>query len=89
MCVRSGAPPACDVSRGPETRWRLEYDVYSYFLPENDLSEQSLFASIQAVADTQGLTQNAKLVCGGVNLRQQESCEHIGDGENPVFPRRC
>ncbi|XP_076007111.1 transmembrane 7 superfamily member 3 [Genypterus blacodes] len=59
---RSGAPPPCDISRGPETRWRLVYDVYSYFLPENDLSEPSLFAGIQAVADTQGLIQNAKLV---------------------------
>ncbi|XP_070710277.1 transmembrane 7 superfamily member 3 [Pempheris klunzingeri] len=59
---RGGAPPACDQSTGTGTRWRLQYDVYQYFLPENDLSERSLFSGIQAVADVQGVMQNAKRV---------------------------
>lgn len=59
---RGGAPPPCDTSQGPETRWRLVYDIYQYFLLENDLSEQSLFTGIQAVADIQGMTQNGKQV---------------------------
>nr|XP_040029605.1 transmembrane 7 superfamily member 3 [Gasterosteus aculeatus aculeatus] len=59
---RGGTPPACDTSTEPDTRWRLRYDVYQYFLPENDLSESSLFAAIQAVADVQGAMKNGKRV---------------------------
>uniref|UniRef100_A0A668AF23 Transmembrane 7 superfamily member 3 n=1 Tax=Myripristis murdjan TaxID=586833 RepID=A0A668AF23_9TELE len=60
--ARGATPPACDVSTGGDTRWRLRYDVYQSFLPENDLSERSLFSSIQAVADVRGVAKNAKLV---------------------------
>ncbi|KAM3859242.1 transmembrane 7 superfamily member 3 [Diretmus argenteus] len=60
--ARGATPPACDVSTGSNTRWRLQYDVYQYFLPENDLSEHSLFSSIQNMADVQGVTQAGKLV---------------------------
>ncbi|XP_071403432.1 transmembrane 7 superfamily member 3 [Centroberyx affinis] len=59
---RGATPPACDVSTGSDTRWRLQYDVYQYFLPENDLSEQSLFSAVETVADLQGITENARLV---------------------------
>lgn len=55
-------PPACDESTASDTRWRLQYDVYQYFLPENDLSQRSLFSAIQAVADVRGLTQNGRRV---------------------------
>lgn len=64
---RRGIPPACDESTSPSTRWRLQYDVYEYFLPENDLSERSLFRGIQAVADVQGMIMNGKRV-GTKNL---------------------
>ncbi|XP_069556254.1 transmembrane 7 superfamily member 3 isoform X2 [Brachyistius frenatus] len=59
---RGGSPPACDQSTGTNTRWRLQYDVYQYFLPENDLSERSLFSGVRAVADTRGTTENGRLV---------------------------
>ncbi|XP_030575705.1 transmembrane 7 superfamily member 3 [Archocentrus centrarchus] len=59
---RGGVPPACDQSTGTETRWRLQYDVYQYFLPENDLSERSLFSGFQAVADEQGVMGNGRRV---------------------------
>ncbi|KAM6896084.1 transmembrane 7 superfamily member 3 [Lycodopsis pacificus] len=59
---RGETPPACDQSTETNTRWRLQYDVYQYFLPENDLSERSLFGGIQAVADIQGMTKNGKRV---------------------------
>lgn len=59
---RDGAPPACDQSTGTDTRWRLQYDIYQYFLPENDLSERSLFTGFQAVADKQGMMENGKRV---------------------------
>uniref|UniRef100_A0A3Q3W9D0 TM7S3/TM198-like domain-containing protein n=1 Tax=Mola mola TaxID=94237 RepID=A0A3Q3W9D0_MOLML len=57
-----GSPPACDESKSANTRWRLQYDIYEYFLPENDLSERSLFRGIQAVADVQGMIKNGKRV---------------------------
>ncbi|XP_029317892.1 transmembrane 7 superfamily member 3 isoform X2 [Cottoperca gobio] len=59
---RGAAPPACDESSEVNTRWRLQYDVYQYFLPENDLSERSLFSGVQAVADIQGLRENGRRV---------------------------
>ncbi|KAK2883260.1 transmembrane 7 superfamily member 3 [Channa argus] len=59
---RGETPPVCDESTESSTHWRLQYDIYQYFLPENDLSERSLFSGIQAVADIQGITDNAKRV---------------------------
>ncbi|TNN55993.1 Transmembrane 7 superfamily member 3 [Liparis tanakae] len=59
---RGEAPAACDQSTEADTRWRLLYDVYQYFLPENDLSERSLFSGIQDVADVQGMMKNGKRV---------------------------
>lgn len=59
---RGESPPACDLSTGTNTRWRLEYDVYQYFLPENDLSEQSLFTAVEAVADIDGMIDNGRRV---------------------------
>lgn len=55
---RGELPPACDTSPGPVSHWRLEYDVFQFFLPENDLSERSLFRALQTVADTEGMVSN-------------------------------
>lgn len=55
---RGELPPACDTSPGPNSHWRLEYDVFQFFLPENDLSERSLFRALQTVADTEGMVSN-------------------------------
>ena len=62
LSIRGESPPSCDTSTESNTRWRLQYDVYQYFLPENDLSERSLFSGIQAMADIQGLMENGKRV---------------------------
>ncbi|XP_010795659.1 transmembrane 7 superfamily member 3 [Notothenia coriiceps] len=59
---RGETPSPCDISTEATTRWRLQYDIYQYFLPENDLSERSLFTGIQAVADIQGMMENGRLV---------------------------
>ncbi|XP_078098872.1 transmembrane 7 superfamily member 3 [Sander vitreus] len=59
---RGELPLACDESTERTTRWRLQYDIYQYFLPENDRSERSLFKGIQAVADIQGMVENGKRV---------------------------
>lgn len=55
---RGELPPACGASSGPDSHWRLEYDVFQFFLPENDLSEDSLFRALQTVADTEGMVSN-------------------------------
>ncbi|XP_054480616.1 transmembrane 7 superfamily member 3 [Anoplopoma fimbria] len=59
---RGETPPACDESTEANTRWRLRYEIYQYFLPENDLSERSLFSGIQAVADIEGMMKNGRRV---------------------------
>ena len=62
LSIRGETPLACDKSTESTTRWRLQYDIYQYFLPENDLSERSLFNGIHAVADVQGMMENGKRV---------------------------
>lgn len=59
---RGATPPPCNASAEGGARWRLQYDVYQHFLPENDLSEQSLFAGVHAVADVPGAVKNSKWV---------------------------
>ncbi|KAI7792062.1 transmembrane 7 superfamily member 3 [Triplophysa rosa] len=51
--ARGQSPPACDVDMGSGTRWRLVYEVYQYFLPEGDLSEQSLISGMERVDNIQ------------------------------------
>ncbi|XP_072528564.1 transmembrane 7 superfamily member 3 [Salminus brasiliensis] len=58
--ARGVSPPACDVDTGSSTRWRLEYDVYQYFLPENDLSEQSLISSMERAASVSSMVKNGR-----------------------------
>uniref|UniRef100_A0A8C8CUR6 TM7S3/TM198-like domain-containing protein n=2 Tax=Oncorhynchus tshawytscha TaxID=74940 RepID=A0A8C8CUR6_ONCTS len=57
---RGSNPPACDTEVGENARWRLRYDIYQYFLPESDLSEQSLIISIQSVANVQTMREHGK-----------------------------
>uniref|UniRef100_A0A673KTS5 Transmembrane 7 superfamily member 3-like n=1 Tax=Sinocyclocheilus rhinocerous TaxID=307959 RepID=A0A673KTS5_9TELE len=59
---RGEIPPACDVDMGSSTRWRLVYEVYQYFLPEGDLSEQSLISSLEKVANVQNVQDNSRKV---------------------------
>lgn len=61
--LRGASPPACDVTMGSGTRWRLVYEVYQYFLPEGDLSEQSLINSMERVANVQNIQDNGRKVC--------------------------
>ncbi|XP_060694593.1 transmembrane 7 superfamily member 3-like [Hemiscyllium ocellatum] len=51
-------PPACDVKTDASTRWRLTYDIYQYFLPENDLSVESLFKGLSQMSSVQKIEQN-------------------------------
>ncbi|KAL0962965.1 hypothetical protein UPYG_G00347770 [Umbra pygmaea] len=56
---RGSSPPLCDTV-DEKTRWRLVYDVYRYFLPENDLTELSLITGIQNVANVQSMEEHGK-----------------------------
>lgn len=60
--ARGQSPPACDVDTGSGTRWRLVYEVYQYFLPEGDLSEQSLISGMERVANIQNIQDNSRKV---------------------------
>ncbi|XP_017341134.1 transmembrane 7 superfamily member 3 isoform X2 [Ictalurus punctatus] len=58
--ARGVSPPLCDVETDLSSRWRLEYDVYQYFLPENDLSERSLLSGVETVAGAPSMLQNGR-----------------------------
>ncbi|XP_063567788.1 transmembrane 7 superfamily member 3 isoform X3 [Pongo abelii] len=45
--ARGVDPPSCDAGTDQDSRWRLQYDVYQYFLPENDLTEEMLLKHLQ------------------------------------------
>ncbi|KAM9173231.1 transmembrane 7 superfamily member 3 [Pangshura tecta] len=53
--ARGANPPACDSGTGQNSRWRLHYDIYQYFLPENDLSETALLNHLRKMSDVQSV----------------------------------
>lgn len=55
---RGANPPSCDSGTGQSSRWRLRYDVYQYFLPENDLSEMVLMSHIRKMSGVQSIRAN-------------------------------
>ncbi|XP_036038260.1 transmembrane 7 superfamily member 3 [Onychomys torridus] len=57
--ARGAEPPPCDVGTGQESRWRLQYDVYQYFLPEGDLTEASLLQHLQRMAQVSQVKASA------------------------------
>ncbi|XP_073939165.1 transmembrane 7 superfamily member 3 isoform X2 [Castor canadensis] len=56
---RGADPPPCDIGMGRDFRWRLQYDVYQYFLPENDLTEDVLLQHLQKMAQVPQVKANA------------------------------
>ncbi|XP_052576666.1 transmembrane 7 superfamily member 3 isoform X2 [Peromyscus californicus insignis] len=60
--ARGAEPPPCDVDTGQESRWRLQYDVYQYFLPEGDLTEASLLQHLQRMAQVPQVKASADKV---------------------------
>ncbi|KAM5262538.1 transmembrane 7 superfamily member 3 [Ctenodactylus gundi] len=57
--ARGVHPPPCDVGTGQDVRWRLQYDVYQYFLPENDLTEDMLLQHLQRMAQVSQVKAHA------------------------------
>ncbi|XP_051885109.1 transmembrane 7 superfamily member 3-like [Pristis pectinata] len=51
-------PPVCDVGTDAHTRWRLTYDLYQYFLPENDLTVASLLTGMRKMSSVQSIENN-------------------------------
>ncbi|XP_004405363.1 PREDICTED: transmembrane 7 superfamily member 3 [Odobenus rosmarus divergens] len=49
--ARGTNPLPCDIGTGRDSRWRLLYDVYQYFLPENDLTQEGLLKHLQRMAE--------------------------------------
>ncbi|XP_032328694.1 transmembrane 7 superfamily member 3 isoform X1 [Camelus ferus] len=49
--ARGADPTPCDIQTGRGSRWRLQYDVYQYFLPENDLTEEALLRHLRRMAE--------------------------------------
>ncbi|MGH0116498.1 UNVERIFIED_CONTAM: hypothetical protein FKN15_009631 [Acipenser sinensis] len=58
--ARGQTAPSCNVSSGQTSRRRLEYDIYQYFLPESDLSEQVFIGHIQKMANIHEVVANGK-----------------------------
>ncbi|RXM99807.1 Transmembrane 7 superfamily member 3 [Acipenser ruthenus] len=58
--ARGQTAPSCNVSSGQPSRRRLEYDIYQYFLPESDLSEQVFIGHIQKMANIHEVVANGK-----------------------------
>uniref|UniRef100_A0A670Y0Q6 Transmembrane 7 superfamily member 3 n=1 Tax=Pseudonaja textilis TaxID=8673 RepID=A0A670Y0Q6_PSETE len=49
--ARGTHPPSCDSGTSLDSRWRLSYDVYQYFLPENDLSEATFVSHMRRMTE--------------------------------------
>uniref|UniRef100_A0A2K6GR33 TM7S3/TM198-like domain-containing protein n=1 Tax=Propithecus coquereli TaxID=379532 RepID=A0A2K6GR33_PROCO len=57
--ARGTDPPLRDVGAGRDSRWKLQYDVYRYFLPENDLTEEVLLKHLQRMVRVSQVKANA------------------------------
>ncbi|XP_034983732.2 transmembrane 7 superfamily member 3 isoform X1 [Zootoca vivipara] len=63
--VRGTNPPLCDL--GSSSRWRLSYEVYQYFLPENDLSEASFVSHMRKMSEVQSIRMHGTKMMTLVN----------------------
>ncbi|KAG8438570.1 hypothetical protein GDO86_004945 [Hymenochirus boettgeri] len=56
--ARGSLAPPCDVMMDEQSRWRLQYDVYQYFLPENNLNDTILLAHLDRMSMVQQIISN-------------------------------
>ncbi|XP_043943663.1 transmembrane 7 superfamily member 3 [Protopterus annectens] len=59
---RGKPEPTCDVSTDEDSRWRLQYDIHQYFIPENDLSENTFLQHLQKMTDVKQIRLNSKKI---------------------------
>ncbi|XP_078195190.1 transmembrane 7 superfamily member 3 isoform X3 [Callithrix jacchus] len=57
--ARGADPASCDAETDQDSRWRLQYDVYQYFLPENDLTEDMMLTHLQRMVTVPQVKANA------------------------------
>ncbi|XP_060114113.1 transmembrane 7 superfamily member 3 [Heteronotia binoei] len=55
---RGANPPSCDSGTDRDTRWRLYYDIYQHFLPENDMSEAAFVSHMRKMSAVQDIVVN-------------------------------
>ncbi|KAM6437636.1 transmembrane 7 superfamily member 3 [Liasis olivaceus] len=60
--TRGANPPSCDSGMTLDSRWRLYYDVYQYFLPENDLSEATFVSHMRKMSEVQSIRDHGSKV---------------------------
>ncbi|KAM5170400.1 transmembrane 7 superfamily member 3 [Mantella aurantiaca] len=58
--ARNASAVECDTQTGLNTRLRLEYDVYQYFLPENNLNDSTLIGHLQRMSTVSQVSANGK-----------------------------
>uniref|UniRef100_A0A8C9W7N4 Transmembrane 7 superfamily member 3 n=1 Tax=Scleropages formosus TaxID=113540 RepID=A0A8C9W7N4_SCLFO len=81
--ARGAVLPTCNATRGPSAR--LEYHVYQYFLPEGDLSEQSLLSHMQAVASVASMTAHGtKLITWAASEKLSASFKSV-PGQGVIY----
>ncbi|XP_062990324.1 transmembrane 7 superfamily member 3 [Elgaria multicarinata webbii] len=56
--MRGTDPPSCDSGTTQDARQQLYYDVYQYFLPENDLSEAAFVNHMRKMSEVQNIRAN-------------------------------
>ncbi|XP_051546539.1 transmembrane 7 superfamily member 3-like isoform X2 [Myxocyprinus asiaticus] len=83
--TRGGTPPACDVGTDASTRWRLVYDVYQFFLPEGDQSEQSLISGVERVANVENIQDNSRKVMSLSSHDQTQLSFNSLPGQGVIF----
>ncbi|XP_020653434.3 transmembrane 7 superfamily member 3 isoform X2 [Pogona vitticeps] len=56
--TRGTNPPLCDSGSSQDSRLRLYYDIYQYFLPENDLSEETFVSHMRKMSNVKHIRTN-------------------------------
>ncbi|KAM9313431.1 transmembrane 7 superfamily member 3 [Gastrophryne carolinensis] len=75
----------CDAQPGQDNRWRLQYDIYQYFLPENSLNESLLISHLQRMSLVPQVTTNGmKLVTLAADARTTMSFSSI-PGQGVIY----
>ncbi|XP_069761120.1 transmembrane 7 superfamily member 3-like isoform X2 [Narcine bancroftii] len=73
---RGMLPPPCDVKTDAQTRWRLTYDLYLYFLPEHDLTMESLSTGMSKMSSVQNIEKNGMKI---TSLRSNQQTRLYGN----------
>ncbi|KAK2101795.1 Transmembrane 7 super member 3 [Saguinus oedipus] len=76
--ARGADPPSCDAGTDQDSRWRLQYDVYQYFLPENDLTEDMMLTHLQRMVTVPQVKANALKSDLPLKILEEYSGRYLG-----------